>query len=743
MVEDPEPLIATVERVLHRSDDGAFAVILALMESGQRFKAAGRISGGYEPGDVLALLGEWEDHPKFGKGYKVRLAWPSLPASEEGVLRYLRSGRIPGIGQKMAERIVAQFGKETMTVLEENPARLKEVPGMGRKRLAQLMEAISDGRVQREAMIFLHGLGLGPALALKVWECHGSETQGVVHRNPYALASSIEGIAFVTADRIARSLGIEPDAAVRLRAGVRHALEKSSEQGHLCLPLGLCVERVAGLLSVAGTQVVETLERMTSDRSLRICQVVAPTSADAPEPLVYLAVLEKAESEVARLLGVLEEAPFSEVAPYRDSVRERQSIPLSEAQRSGLVTLSNAKVGILTGGPGVGKTTVLRELVRHFEQSSLEVALASPTGRAARRLEEATGRTAHTLHRLFGLQIGGRSVHQNKNLEADVLVVDEVSMLDLPLFVRVLKRMPPSARLILVGDPDQLPSVGPGSVLSDLIQSDRFPTVQLTEVFRQAEQSSIVRNAHRVRTGHMPQFDPPGSDGDCFFVERADGEQGAEMILKIALDRVPMRYGLDPVKDVQVLSPMHRGAAGVENLNARIQEAMHGDRDSLEYGSRKFHLGDRVMQIKNDYDRGVMNGDMGFVEELFPDRGALVVDLEGRDPLLIERKQLDELEPAFALTVHKSQGGEYPVVILSLFTEHHVMLRRHLLYTAMTRAQRVLVIVGNERAISRAVANQSVEVRYGALLERLQGHDLKDTENLRPFLDPNSASANG
>ena len=705
-----------VEHVVFTSDDGAFSVVRVAAEAGgSAFVAAGRFPIHLAEGDPLAVTGRFEEHPRFGRRFKVAAARPRLPVTEDGIRRYLRSGRIRGIGPKLAERLVDAFGTDTLRVLEDEPDRLLTVTGVGKARLEELVRVFSEGKEQRDTLVFLQGLGLGPAVSQEIWQRVGGDTLGRVRNDPWGLADDVAGVGFLTADRIAGSLGLAGDHPARLRAGLQHVLNEGLDAGHVCCAAPGLVARAAELLSIAEGVVEGALENAVASRALLS---VAPGAEEVSR--VYLPVMLKAEVEVAARMLALAKAPAPRVAD-RLPFDSTASLALTSEQESAVRLLLSSRVSVLSGGPGVGKTTVLRLAVEAWRQAGLKVALASPTGRAARRLAEAAGHGASTLHKLFGLIPGAPS--EGKTLGADVLVIDETSMLDLPLFVRVLRRVPDGTSLVLVGDPDQLPSVGPGSVLADVLASEQFPTARLTRVFRQAEGSRIIENAHRINRGETPAFPAQGEPGDCFFVAKDTAEAAAEMIQRLFLERIPARFGIDPRSGIQVLSPMHRGAVGTEALNRRLSEALNGGRKTLERGNRTFREGDRVMQTRNDYDVDVMNGDMGVVIAVDIERSAVEVDFYGRR-VTLDKGHLDDLEPAFAVTVHKAQGGEFPAVILPLLGEHYLMLKRNVLYTAVTRAQRVLVIVGTHRALHQSIRDDRMTRRGGELLARLQGRAL-------------------
>lgn len=710
-----------VDHVLYRSDDGNFSVVrVAQEEGGGRFVAAGRFPMEVTEGDLIKLDGRFDDHPRYGNRFVVAAARPRLPATKKGILRYLKSGRIKGIGPKLAQRLVDAFGEETIRVLEEEPERVLDVPGVGRSRYEELRGALQEGKDQREALVFLQGLGLGPAVSQEIWRRFGVDTLGRVSENPFALADDVAGVGFLTADRIAKELGVAADAPLRLAAGLRHVLHQALDQGHVCLFAPELLAKAAELLAAD-----EGLVRDALGAGLESGDLVGERCDDLPdgelqEPRIYLPVMHAAEEEAHRRLIALRDTPAERPAGHLPFDVGAGSTQLTEEQAGAVRRILESKVSLLTGGPGVGKTTVLRAVVEAYEAGGFRVALASPTGRAARRLAEATGHEAHTLHKLFGIVPGDGGAGQRKILGEDVLVIDETSMLDLTLLVRVLRRMPPTARLILVGDPDQLPSVGPGSILADLISSGEFVVAHLNQVFRQARDSLIIMNAHRINRGETPQFPSKGQPGDCFFIAREDAEDGAALIRHLFCERMPQSFGLDPRTDIQVLCPMHRGATGTEAINETIQEALSAGAQGIENRGRALHVGDRVMQTRNDYELDVMNGDMGRVMAVDPHARTLEAIFDGRR-VEFQKQQLDHLEPAFAVTVHKSQGGEFPAVIVPLFGEHFLMLRRNVLYTAVTRARKVLVLVGSRRALHRAIGDDRMTRRGGALRDRLLG----------------------
>jgi exodeoxyribonuclease V alpha subunit len=706
-----ETVEGVVERVLYRSDDGQFAVLL-VREDGKDgvVKAAGPLGDAGE-GQLWRLSGEIEEHPKYGARLKVSVAFPVTPSTNEGLRRYLGGGRFAGIGAKAAKKLVARYGSRTLDVLAgDEEIALK---GLKKEKLQALREAVRADRLRAEALGFLAGLGLGPSLSQKALDRFGERTVAAVREDPFALADEVRGIGFATADGVASALGVRGEHPARLRAGVLHALRQAAEQGHVALPRSRLVAAAARVL-VADPGVVEE----ACGAAVAAGRLVED-DAGGDEPLCYLPFLHAAEREAASLVGA--------IGARRPLLAADAPVPdfpdfLSDEQRTAVELLLRRPLALLTGGPGVGKTTVLKAWVAAAEGLGRKILLAAPTGRAARRMEEATGRPAATLHRLLGLLPSEIGVAQlpTQAFDCDALAVDETSMLDLVLFTHVLRSLPPHASLVLVGDPHQLPSVGPGDVLAALLRSGAAPVARLTKIFRQDESGLLVPNAHRVLGGRLPEPPAAGAVSDYYFMERETAEEGALLVRDLVVDRLPKKFGFDPREDVQVLCPMHRGPVGTEGLNRLLQDALNAGEPALKRGDRVLRRGDRVIALKNDYVRFVANGEVGRVVSCDPEVGSLEV-VFGQKLHVYRGAELDELAPAFALTVHKSQGSEYPAVVLPLFTDHFPMLRRAVVYTAMTRAKRILVVVGQKRALQVAVAEARRAERFGALDRRLGG----------------------
>lgn len=717
-----ETLHGTVERVVYHDERTRYTVLRLRVPGHDTLVTAVGRTPGLEPGAELTVTGTWDTHPTHGRQLSFSSLHVAVPTSRSGIERRLM--RYPGIKDVMAARIVARFGLDTLTILDKQPRRLLEVEGIGQKTLERILahhETTNGPLAQLEAQLI--ELELPPYLAQAMHERFGDEALVMLQRRPYQLAREVRGIGFVTADRIARGLGLAPDSPERIEAGVLHALEQAESDGHCAVPTEKLVERAVRALGVSA-ELVQT----AGHRLVEIGDLVLEDAPDGTE-LCFPASMVKAEREVALTLARLARSPR---APW-----EVGELPehLSPGQRQAVHAVAGAGVVVLTGGPGTGKSTVVHEIVRLARAAGSEVLLAAPTGRAAKRLEQTTGHAASTIHRLLEVQPEtGRFSHGPGNpLPLGLLVVDESSMLDIHLAQALLDALVPEHRLLLVGDADQLPSVGPGNVLRDVMAAAEGPTsaialVRLHEVFRQGEGSTIVSNAHRVLHGERPQPDPPGGRGEFYVVSAREPERVHELVVRMATERIPEAYGLDPVQDVQVLCPMHKGRAGTEALNDALQ-AHHGarggdGRPALEYRGggrtvlRRFMVGDRVMQTKNDYQKSVYNGDVGTVLALDLEEDAVDVQIDGAKQRYVG-KELLALRLAYAVSIHKSQGSEFPAVIIPLLTEHHVMLRRNLLYTAITRARSLCVLVGDPRAIDRAVRMVDAARRHTGLQRRL------------------------
>ena len=708
-----------VERITFESDRSDFRVLKVATESGgRRVSVVGRMQR-IAVGARVRATGRWQTDPRHGSQFRAETVLVVAPDTQEGIERYLGSGLIPGIGPGLARRIVAHFGVDTLEVMDREPQRLAEVAGLGRRRVEAILQAWQEQRVLRDVMVFLQGHGVSPSLAARVFRRYGADSIRVVSEDPFRLALDVWGIGFRKADQIARSLGIEREARGRLKAAVLHALAQSEERGHVFVARHELVEAAQQIAGVDQALIEEAMDDVCAGEEAR------SEMLEEVGPVVYRSrrfVEETGLSHgLVRLLGA-NVCPLEHAEQAIDRFERMSGTDLAPEQREAVHQAARASVLVITGGPGVGKTTLVRALLELFDASGVFVRLAAPTGRASRRMAETTGREAATVHRLLEFEPRRGTFGRNENhpLVAGVVIVDESSMLDLSLAFALVRAIPTGARLVLVGDVDQLPSIGAGAVLRDVIESSVVPCVRLTKIFRQAARSQIVSNAHRIRAGDEPLVPEKGDlSSDYYLVPARNANEAADRTLLMVCERIPKQFGFDPRRDLQVLTPMHKGPAGADALNARLQQALNPQGTPIDFGPHAFRVGDKVMQLRNDYGRDVFNGDLGFVERLDTEQDQLIVRMEGRE-VGYERGQVDELTLSYACSIHKSQGSEYPVVVIVLCAAHYVMLSRNLLYTAVTRGQKLVVLVAEPRAVSMALMEARREERNSYLFWRLQ-----------------------
>lgn len=723
----------SVERVTYYNDENGYSVIKVMPDKRMTGKTSreGMVTVvGVMPelgvGEDAQFSGEWVEDPKYGMQMRLVTVTPIVPTSTQGITRYLASGIVKGIGPKTAEKIVDHFGTDTLNILNREPNRLQEVAGLKSGLAQKLAKAWADNYAVRQTMIFLQGFGVTARMATRIHAYYGAETINKVEENPYELADEVFGIGFRKADQIARNMGLEMDSPERIRAGLTFALNQLANDGHTYAPRSVLTETAQELLQIDNAALIDTeidTQLARNDLYADGIEVNGETI-----PAIYLPMYYRAETgsterlrDMANMPSIITEAAADiEWASYLAEIAKMNNVSLTDQQQSAVKAALTSKVSILTGGPGTGKTTTLQMVIAALDNLDFEFALASPTGRAAKRLGEATNRDAFTIHRLFGFKPNEGFLYDDDSpLEVDMLIIDEASMIDLVLLYNVLRGLRPETHLMLVGDVDQLPSVGAGNVLRDVIDSGVAFVTRLETIFRQSEDSHIIINAHRVNEGQLPHMD--NRSADFFFFGEEDPHKAADLLVDVVANRIPERFeGIDPMNDVQVIAPMYRGPAGVSALNERLQTALNSDRRRFEkkLAGKVFRVGDKVMQTRNNYDKEVFNGDIGILYGIEDDENTMELTIDGRF-VYYDYSEAEELIHAYCISIHRSQGSEYPIVVIPLLTQHYMMLQRNLLYTAITRAKQAVVMVGNRQAVQMAVRNNKVAKRYSGLLSRL------------------------
>jgi exodeoxyribonuclease V alpha subunit len=718
-VSTKEVLAGLVERVTYHNVENGFCVLRARARGHRDLVTVVGHAATIAAGEWITASGEWLNDHTHGQQFKAKFLRTSAPTSVEGIEKYLGSGMMRGIGPVYAKKMVKAFGEKVFDIIEAEPDRLREVTGIGAVRAKRITDAWAEQKIIREIMVFLHGNGVGTARAVRIYKTYGADAVQVMTENPYRLARDIRGIGFKTADAIAMKLGVEKTAMIRLRAGISYALAEAMDDGHCGFPTAELLPLAEGLLEVTQKLICTALDLELAEGTV-IADRVGETNC------IFLSSLYQAERSIAERLGMLttEKLPWGAIdadkaVPW---VEARVGLELATSQKAAIQLALDSKIIVVTGGPGVGKTTIVNAILRILAAKGVNILLAAPTGRAARRLNETTGLEAKTVHRLLEVDPKGGGFKRNLEnpLDCDLLVIDETSMVDVLLMHAILKALPRTAALFVVGDVDQLPSVGPGQILADLIGSGVIPVVRLTAVFRQAAQSRIIVSAHRINQGLMPDLGKPEEGSDFYFVQADEPETAVTRIVELVKTRIPRRFRLDSIRDIQVLCPMNRGGVGARSLNIALQAALNpaGERKVERFGWT-FAPGDKVMQIENDYDKEVFNGDIGYIDDVDPDEGELTASFDGR-AITYGFGELDTLVPSYAATIHKSQGSEYPAVVIPVVTQHYAMLQRNLLYTGVTRGKRLVVLVGQKKAVAIAVRNLSGRRRWSKLREWLQ-----------------------
>ncbi len=719
-------LSGQIERITYTSEEDGFTIAkVKVYGRHDLITVVGNLMAPM-PGEILKMKGEWANHPIYGEQFKIVHYKTAVPASVYGIQKYLGSRLIKGIGPVMAKRIVRKFGKKTLDIIENDIEKLSEVDGIGKKRIGMIKIAWDEQKEIREVMLFLQTHGVGPGYATKIFKQYGDHSIEMVKNNPYRLATDIFGIGFITADSIALKLGFSKNSELRAEAGILYILNQLADEGHVYYPYEALVIKCHEVLGVDANIIINAFSTISQDNRI----VIEDLNEKIDEfkennKAVYLAKFHVCETSISTRLKILINAPKSIRKIDSDKavewIQKRLAIRLATKQVDAIKCAVKNKVMVITGGPGTGKTTIINAILKIFSGVKIKIMLAAPTGRAAKKMSETTGHEAKTIHRMleYSFQKGGFQKNEEKPLDCDLLVLDEASMIDTILMHYLLKAVPPKATLILVGDVNQLPSVGAGNLLNDIISSGAVPTVELNEIFRQAKASQIIVNAHKINNGILPSFENDVPMNDFYFIRQEDPQKVLEIILELINTRIPRRFGLDPIEDIQVLTPMHRGVVGAVNLNIELQKKLNPRQDDIIRGDRSFRVNDKVMQIRNNYDKEVFNGDIGKITSILTDDQEVIIAFESRH-VTYNFSDLDEIALAYAVSVHKSQGSEYPAVVIPILTQHYVLLQRNLIYTAVTRGRDLVVMVGTPKALAIGVNNDKTQKRFTYLKHRLR-----------------------
>ena len=716
-----------IERITYINDENGYTIARIKVQGRRELVTVVGSIVNPTPGEILSMKGEWGNHPTYGEQFKIACCETAVPATVHGIEKYLGSGLVRGIGPVMAKRIVRRFKEETLSVIEKDIERLTAIDGIGVKRIAMIRKAWDEQKEIRAIMIFLQSHGVGPGYSARIYKHYGNDSIAVVKENPYRLAMDVFGIGFVTADRIAQKLGFAKDSRLRAEAGILYVLHELTDEGHVYYPYEPLIAKCREVLDIDRAIVVEAIDAIAADKRIVIEDLGG--EPDAPQDggrAVYLAGYHAAEAQLAARLRTLIRTPQAlrriEADRAIQWIQERLAIILADRQVEAVRCMTGNKVMVITGGPGTGKTTLISAIIRICSVIGSRIMLAAPTGRAAKRMTETTGHEAKTIHRLleYSRQKGGFQKNEDAPLDCDLLIVDETSMIDTLLMHHLLKAVPARAAFVMVGDVNQLPSVGAGNVLKDIIESRAVPVVELNEIFRQARESSIIVNAHLINEGQVPNLrSSQDKVDDFYFIEQEDPQKVMELIIALVKERIPRRFGFDPLDDIQVLTPMHRGVVGGTNLNTELQKALNPGDEGVTRMGRLFKLGDKVMQITNNYDKEVYNGDIGRILAIDAEAQEIIVSIDNRE-IPYGYSELDELVHAYAVSIHKSQGSEYPAVVIPILTQHYILLQRNLLYTGVTRGKKLVVIVGTKKAIAIAVRNNKTRKRYTLLSKRMR-----------------------